>query len=457
MKQRNYFIITIWITVLIFFITACGGEEIKEKATIEVTMPWEDPWFLPEEIAPFVKPLEFGWEIRWPNHQWEIEAVSELHDLLIIDKNEMKAYGFDMNDGDLTQISLDHIQQFHNEQKHEIVKLIAASEGILILSQNINKEYYLTHHSGKSFESREIVVDSKKEIPELLMNEQRNRFVIIYHSEELISYNVNRRKKTQMEIKDADNLAEKVHISPDGGYILVEAQDYESGSAIFSIHGADSGRELVSNIPGSNPSWGMDDRIILFRLSETQQIGVFFREKRQINLIGKPHDEKEILEGPYIAADGNHALYISKKDGENTELHILHLNQQVERTLKLQQWGRKNRLNSDIYFHGEKFLLIRSDRDDHVELFVQDAVSGSTARKTLAEENPIFFILDDQIYYLSDQEGSIKMMRTNLITTQKITGLPSEKFKISHFAKGDGILLHHSSSGEKSRIVWLIR
>ncbi len=64
-------------------------------------MPWDDPWFLPENTTPHLHPMEFGWEIAWPNHKWKIDDVSENHDLLIIDENNMIAFEFDVQVGEL--------------------------------------------------------------------------------------------------------------------------------------------------------------------------------------------------------------------------------------------------------------------------------------------------------------------------------------------------------------------
>ncbi len=461
MRQRVYFTIVLSVTLLIFLLAGCNDETVIEEQEVDISMPWDDPWFLPLESSPSLKALETGWEIKWTNQQWEIYEGFVPTKPLIINDQMTKGYEIDSAEEQLKPLPIQAIARYYEEVKHQIIQFEIGSDGFFVVSMDEERKYHFIHHWGESFYSTVKLLENQMTAPDYKLNAKRNR-VLYFDVDEasLISYHAINRQKNKMSITDQDvrkeGLTKRIHVSPEGGYLLLDIERTDTRSAGFQLYGADSGRELVHHIPGTHASWGKDDQIILFRFEETLQIGIYFRERRQMNLLGQTNPNSKVLEGPLMAADGHHALYISNDENNAATLHILHLHQQVERTHNLQSWDPSNSLREDVYFHGDHYLILRTKKQGKYELFIQDNLTGSVALVNISQRIPLFFLVDHQLYYFVDESDKIGMVRMDLDTTQKVTSLEGSYDQISKVNMEEGILLYFETV-EKEKSAWLIQ
>lgn len=461
MKQQQYFIIVFGLTLLIFVLAGCGKESVKEEQRMDMTMPWEDPWFLPQEAEPSLKSLDIGYEVKWPRQQWAIYQGFISTKPLMINDELTKAYEIDVAEEGLKPVSIQSVGGYYVEQKHGILQIETGDQGVFVVSKDQKGRYHLIHHWGDSLGSREKLMENQMVLPEIVFNSRRDKVLYFDDTEDsLYSYHVIKKQSKKIAIKDKtlkpEEWSEQIRISPQGGYLLVDAEKTDSFSAGFSLYGTDSGRELISHIPGTYSVWGKDDQIIVFRFEETLQMGIYFRERRQMTLLGQANPDFEILEGPLVAKDGHHALYVSKDQNQDIRLHILHLQEEMERTHILPAWDGTSCLKEDVYFYGEGYLIFRIQQEGKSELFIQDNRTGNVSVTNVSDELPMFFLVGHQIYYFVDQEDKINMMRTDLNTTQKIISHVDVYDRVSKVNMETGVIVYLETT-EKEKSAWLIQ
>ncbi|SDY31522.1 hypothetical protein [Tindallia californiensis] len=456
MKKHHYFTILMLGALSIFLLVACGGEKIEEKKGVDVPMPWEDPWFLPVASTPQIETTELGIDIRWPGYEWSIDDSERSRNVMIYDFSKMKAFEIDVEGGDIQPVSLEEINHYYQNLDQVILEMLFCAKGILVISQDSEGHYDINHHWGEAYDSVNLLIEKADHFPDLKMNKKRNRIIVPTNTKgQYISYHVINQKKTEIDI-ELETEEIRIQVSPEGGYIAVEILDASKEEIDLRLYGADSGRKIVSGIPGIHAAWGLDDSVLLFRHAKTQQVGIYFRERRQISLLGQLSEGEKVIEGPYVSADGYHALYINKNQEDGFSLSILHLYHQIEKTVGLSHWDHRVSLADDVYYHGDTYLLIRGSVDRRKELLIQDNKTGAVMYHDLSEETPFFFLKDKEIYYLADVNENKQLLRTDFNKTENVIIFSDKITETATLKNKEGVILYRQGFNEE-KAAWLIR
>lgn len=440
----------------IFLLAACGGEKIEEKKGIDVEMPWEKPWFLPVFTVPQIETTDLGMDIHWIGYEWHIDDSEQSRNLMISDFSKMKAFEFDAEGEGVSPVSLEWINNYYQKLDQVILEMFFCAKGILVISQDGEGQYNINHHWGDAYDSVNLLLEKADHFPDLKINKKRNRIIVPINTKgRYISYHVMNQKKTEIDLELGTEKIQ-IQVSPEGGYISVEILDSSKEELGLRIYGADSGRKIVNGIPGSHAAWGLDDSVLLFRHAKTQQVGIYFRERRQISLLGQLSEGEKVIDGPYISADGYHALYTNKSQDNEISLNILHLHQQIEKSVRLSRWDHRIRIKDDVYYHGDTYLLIRGSVDDKKELLIQENRSGAVMYHDLSEENPFFFLKDKKIYYFAETNGKKQLIRTDFNTTEKVMLFSDKITEVGALINKEGAILYRQKLNEE-KAAWLIR